>query len=60
MAIKILVDSASDITREEAEKSGIEVIPLKVSFGEEEFLDGYDLTPKQFYEHQLFLMQRRI
>lgn len=50
MAIKILVDSASDITREEAEKSGIEVIPLKVSFGEEEFLDGYDLTPKQFYE----------
>ncbi len=50
MAIKILVDSASDITREEAEKSEIEVIPLKVSFGEEEFLDGYDLTPKQFYE----------
>lgn len=50
MAIKILVDSASDITREEAEKSGIEVIPLKVSFGEEEFLDGYDLTAKQFYE----------
>ncbi|MBR6072411.1 MAG: DegV family protein [Acholeplasmatales bacterium] len=48
--IKILIDSASDISQEEASKYGIEVIPLIVNFGDEQFLDGVNLTPKQFYE----------
>ena len=50
MAIKILIDSASDINKEEATKLGIEMIPMIISFGEEEFEDGVTLLPHQFYE----------
>ncbi len=50
MGIKILVDSASDFTQDEAKQYGIEVIPLIVSFGDQEYLDGVNLTQKEFYE----------
>ena len=49
MAIKILVDSSSDISAEEAKAKGFELIPLIVSFGEEQFFDGVDLLPEQFF-----------
>lgn len=49
MAIKILVDSASDINAEEAKATGLELIPLIVNFGEEQFFDGVDLLPEQFF-----------
>lgn len=49
MAIKILVDSGSDISAEEAKARGFELIPLIVSFGEEQFFDGVDLLPEQFF-----------
>ena len=32
--IKILIDSASDISQEEAKIKGIEMIPMEVFFGE--------------------------
>ncbi len=48
--IKILIDSASDIDLEEAQQLGIELIPIQVRFGEEEFLDGVNLSHKQFFE----------
>lgn len=50
MAIKIVIDSASDILPEEASKLGIVVIPMIISFDKEEFYDGVDLKPKEFYE----------
>lgn len=50
MAIRILTDSASDISQELAAKWGITVIPLKVRFGEEEYLDGVTLVGKDFYK----------
>lgn len=50
MAIKLLVDSASDIDLEEANKLGISMIPMEVRFGEEEFLDGVNLSHRQFFE----------
>ncbi len=50
MAVRIITDSASDIPQTAAEKWGIEVIPLKVRFGEEEFLDGVTLSPHDFYK----------
>ncbi|MCR4618804.1 MAG: DegV family protein [Lachnospiraceae bacterium] len=49
MAIKILTDSASDITQEEAAKLGITVIPLVVTFGETSYRDGVDLDHSGFY-----------
>ena len=48
--VKILIDSAADIGCVEAEEMGVTVLPMIVSFGEEEYLDGVNLTPEQFYE----------
>ena len=48
--IKIVVDSASDITRSEAESLGVSLISMRVRFGEEEFSDGVDITHREFYE----------
>ena len=50
MAIRIITDSASDISQVRAKEWGITVLPLKVRFGEEEFLDGVTLSPKDFYK----------
>jgi len=47
--IKVLVDSASSITPEMAQALGLHLIPLKVAFGEETFLDGVDLDSPSFY-----------
>ncbi len=49
MAICIIADSASDITPFEAESLGIEVLPLKVSFGEQDYLDGFNIDHHTFY-----------
>ena len=48
--IRILIDSASDIEQEEAQKMGITLIPMEVGFGAAIFLDGVDLSHKQFFE----------
>ena len=49
-AIKILVDSASDISKQQAKEMGVELIPLIVSFGDEQYSDGENLLPTEFYE----------
>ena len=49
MSIRIITDSACDITQAEAKHLNIDVIPLKTIFGEEEFLDGVTLDHKTFY-----------
>ena len=49
MAVRIITDSASDIRQSQAEEWGIKVIPLKVRFGEEEYLDGVTMKPREFY-----------
>lgn len=48
--IKILVDSASDINLKEAQELGIDLISMTINFDDEEFLDGVDLTNKEFFE----------
>ena len=48
--VRILTDSASDISQEKATEWGITVIPLKVRFGDEEYLDGVTLSCKDFYK----------
>ncbi len=50
MAVRIATDSASDISQERAKEWGITVIPLRVRFGEEEFLDGVTLSSEDFYK----------
>lgn len=49
MAIRLLTDSASDITAEAVQRLNIKVIPLSVTFGNETYLSGVDLTTDDFY-----------
>lgn len=50
MAIKVITDSASDITKEEANQLGIELISMEVRIGEQVYLDGFNLSKNDFYE----------
>lgn len=50
MGIRIITDSASDIEREVAKKWNVEIIPLKTLFGNEEYLDGVNLSHEEFFE----------
>ena len=50
MSVRIITDSASDITQAEAQELGITILPLKTIFGDEEFLDGVTLDHKTFYQ----------
>ncbi len=50
MSIRIMTDSTSDIGPERAREWGITLVPLKVIFGKDEYLDGVDLPLDAFYE----------
>ena len=49
MAIQIITDSTADLSSEQAQALGIQVIPLGVRFGEQEFIDGVTITKAEFY-----------
>ena len=48
MGVRIITDSASDLLA--PHRPDITVLPMTITFGEEQFLDGVDLTHRQFYE----------
>ena len=48
--IKLMIDSAADISKQEAEQKGIIMLPMLISFGEQEYYDGVNLTPQDFWE----------
>ena len=50
MSVKIICDSASDITQEEAKELGITVLPLKIMWSGQEYQDGITMKPQEFYE----------
>ena len=50
MGVMIIADSASEVSQETAKEWGIKVLPLKIRFGEDEYLDGVTLSNKRFYE----------
>ena len=50
MAVKFIVDSASDILPEECARLGLIHLPMKVIFGTEEYADAVDMTHREFYE----------
>lgn len=47
--IAILTDSTANIPLEWVEPYDLQVIPLKIHWGNETFLDGVDITPNEFY-----------
>ena len=50
MAVRIVTDSSCDLTEEEAASHGIEIVPLSIRFGDEEFEDRSELSVEGFYE----------
>lgn len=50
MGIRIITDSTSDISLEEAKKLGVTIVPLKVIFGNTEYREGIEITIDSFYQ----------
>lgn len=53
MAVRIITDSASDITREDVAAAGnpaLAVLPLSITFGNTTYEDGVNLSHQRFYE----------
>lgn len=50
MSVRIICDSASDITQEQAKEWGITVLPLKILWDGEEYLDGVSMKTREFFE----------
>jgi DegV family protein with EDD domain len=48
--IRIVTDSTADIPLSLREELGIEMVPLKIHFGSETYLDAVTLQSEQFYE----------
>lgn len=47
--VRIVTDSAADLPKEVQEAEGIVVLPMQITFGDEEFQDGVDLNASEFY-----------
>jgi DegV family protein with EDD domain len=50
MPVKIVTDSAADLTEDLVRAHDIAVVPLTIRFGDDEYTDGVDLTPQAFYD----------
>ena len=48
--IALVEDSASDLSDDQEEKSKRNIVPLRISFGKEEFIDGVTIDNKTFYD----------
>ncbi len=53
MSEKILIasDSTTDLSAELIERYGIQIIPLGVTMGDKNYIDGVDINPDMIYEH---------
>ena len=49
MTVRIVTDSASDLPQELVDKHGIEIVPLTIRFGDDEYVDRKDLSTDQFW-----------
>ena len=47
--VRIVSDSACDLTQDEADALGVEIVPLTIRFGAEEFTDRQNLSVEEFY-----------
>jgi DegV family protein with EDD domain len=50
MTIRVVTDSTCDLPASTIAKYDIKVLPLYINVGEQEFLDGIDITREEFYE----------
>lgn len=50
MAVRLISDSACDISQIEAKKLNITILPMKTLIDGVEYLDGVNITPQEFYD----------
>jgi DegV family protein with EDD domain len=48
--VRIVVDSTADLPKDVRERLGIEMVPLKVHFGNDTYLDSVTLSASEFFE----------
>ncbi len=48
--IKILVDSSSDYELKEIKENNFEFVPIHITLGDEDYIDGISLNKNEFYE----------
>jgi DegV family protein with EDD domain len=47
--VHVVTDSSCDLTPDDIEHLNIEIVPLSIRFGDDEFIDRQDLTVEEFY-----------
>lgn len=47
--VRIIADSGCDMTQEQANELNVELLPITITFGGDEFIDGVNMTPREFY-----------
>lgn len=47
--VKIIADSTCDLSKDLLERYDISILPLHILLGEEEYLDGVNITPQEIY-----------
>jgi DegV family protein with EDD domain len=52
-SIKVVTDSACDLSPATVDEHGVAVVPLMIRFGSEEFVDGVELSTKEFWDRVL-------
>ena len=50
MKVNILTDSTADLTKEQMKEHDINVYPLNIYFGEEEYIDGVTINHREFFD----------
>jgi DegV family protein with EDD domain len=50
MAVRVVTDSACDLPQDVCEQLGIEVVPLTIRFGSDEYVDRKELTTEAFWQ----------
>ncbi len=48
--VRVVTDSACDLTDQLADDSGVVIVPLSIRFGDEEFVDRRELTAAEFWK----------
>ena len=55
MTVRIVTDSACDLTAEESTALDIRIVPLSIRFGNEELVDRLELGVNEFYDRMAAL-----
>jgi len=48
--VKVIADSTCDLSKDLLEKYDVTIIPLHIILGEDDYLDGVDITPEHIYD----------